>query len=106
MRMPEARKKSLALSLQNIYETLAISWPTVIEALRGAVTKERCDDRLAGWCQRMVANTGATVEIVGKEHLASGKTFLVMSNHQSLYDVPFLFKAIGGNGNLRMITKK
>ncbi len=35
--------KSLALSLRNIYETLAVSFPTVVDAVRGRVTKELCD---------------------------------------------------------------
>lgn len=96
--------KSLALSLHNIYETLAISWPTVVDAVRGRVTKEVCDDRLAGWAERIVVDSRIDVEVVGREHLSGGRTYLVMSNHQSLYDIPILFYAIGSN--LRMITKK
>jgi 1-acyl-sn-glycerol-3-phosphate acyltransferase len=96
--------KSLALSLHNIYETFAISFPTVVDAVRGRVTKEICDDRLAGWAERVVLNSRMEIEVRGREHLASGRAYLVMSNHQSLYDVPVLFAALGSN--LRMITKK
>jgi 1-acyl-sn-glycerol-3-phosphate acyltransferase len=33
-----------------------------------------------------------------------GETYLVMSNHQSLYDIPVLFQVVGPN--IRMITKQ
>jgi 1-acyl-sn-glycerol-3-phosphate acyltransferase len=94
---------SLALSLHNIYETFAISFPTLVEALQGKVTKEVCDERLDRWSGNIVRNARIELDVHGKEHLGEG-TFLVMSNHQSLYDVPVLFHVIGPN--LRMITKK
>jgi 1-acyl-sn-glycerol-3-phosphate acyltransferase len=96
--------KSLALSLQNIYETLAISVPTVIDALKGRVTKELSDVRLARWAHAVVQNAHIELQVQGREHLRRGETYLVMSNHQSLYDIPVLFEAIGPN--IRMITKK
>jgi 1-acyl-sn-glycerol-3-phosphate acyltransferase len=93
----------LALSLHNIYETLAVSFPTLVEAAQGKVTKEKCDERLTHWSASVVENARIELEVHGKEHL-DGSTFLVMSNHQSLYDIPVLFHVIGAN--LRMITKK
>jgi 1-acyl-sn-glycerol-3-phosphate acyltransferase len=94
---------SLALSLKNIYETLAVSFPTIVEAAQGRVTKQLCDERLDRWSARLVANAQIDIEVRGAEH-RNGGTFLVMSNHQSLYDVPVLFRVIGPN--LRMITKQ
>jgi 1-acyl-sn-glycerol-3-phosphate acyltransferase len=95
---------SLALSLRNIYETLAISSPTVVDALRGRVTKAACDERLRRWAQACIRNARIELHVSGAERLASGETFLVMSNHQSLYDIPVLFCVAGPN--LRMIGKK
>jgi 1-acyl-sn-glycerol-3-phosphate acyltransferase len=95
---------SLALSLRNIYETLAISFPTVVEAVQGRVTKQICDERLAGWAKAVVENARIEIEVLGREHLKTGETYLVMSNHQSLYDIPVLFRVVGSN--IRMITKK
>jgi 1-acyl-sn-glycerol-3-phosphate acyltransferase len=98
---------SLALSLRNVYETLAISFPTMVEAfgLFGRqVTREVCDRRLAGWSKAVVANARIDVEVQGRENLVDGETYLVMSNHQSHYDIPVLFYVIGPN--LRMIAKK
>jgi 1-acyl-sn-glycerol-3-phosphate acyltransferase len=99
-----ANGKSLALSLQNIYETLAISFPTVVEAVQGRVTKELCDERLARWSHAVVENAHIELHVHGREHLRSHETYLVMSNHQSLYDIPVLFAVIGPN--IRMITKQ
>ncbi len=95
--------RSLGLSLLNIYETLAISWPTVVDAARGRVTKEACDERLAHWSSEIVLNAKIDLHVIGRENMAPGKTYLVMSNHQSLYDIPVLFHVIGAN--LRMVTK-
>jgi 1-acyl-sn-glycerol-3-phosphate acyltransferase len=97
--------KSLALSLQNIFETLVISWPTVVDAFAGRVTMQECNERLASWASEIAKNSAYELEVVGRENLGtSGESFLVMSNHQSLYDIPVLFHVLGPN--LRMITKE
>ena len=96
--------KSLGLSLQNIYETLVISWPTVVDAFAGRVTMQECDDRLTSWAAEIAKNSAYDLEVVGRENLGTRhESFLVMSNHQSLYDIPVLFHVLGAN--LRMITK-
>ena len=102
-RRPRGRK-SLALSLQNIFETLVISWPTVVDAFAGRVTMAECNARLASWAEEIARNSAYELEVVGRENLGTeGESFLVMSNHQSLYDIPVLFHVLGAN--LRMITK-
>src|SRR5689334_3438500 len=101
--MPDAAQKSLALSLHNIYETLAISWPTVVDAARGRVTKVECDARLEHWSGAIVENARMDLHIHGREKMKPGEVYVVMSNHQSLYDIPVLFHVIGPN--LRMVTK-
>ncbi len=102
--MARAGGKSLALSLRNIYETLDISVSTVVDAVHGRVTKDVCDRRLAKWARAVVRNAHIEVSVKGREHLSRGQTYLVMSNHQSLYDVPVLFEVVGPN--IRMITKR
>jgi 1-acyl-sn-glycerol-3-phosphate acyltransferase len=100
----KAGDKSLVLSLRNIYETLAISFPTVVDAIAGRVTKPVCDERLDRWSRNIVANAGMDLQIEGRDNMRPGETYLVMSNHQSLYDIPVLFQVIGPN--IRMITKE
>ncbi len=100
-----AGAKSLVLSLKNIYETLAISVPTMVDAFRGRITKDLCDRRLAVWAHNIVIGNGHfELDVRGRENLLPGETYLVMSNHQSHYDIPVLFEAIGSN--IRMITKE
>ncbi len=96
--------KSLALSLRNLYETLAISWPTVVDAARNRVDKATCDERLARWSKRVVANANIELDVRGLENFDPDARFVIMSNHQSFYDVPVLFAVLGGN--LRMVAKK
>src|SRR5580658_4160815 len=98
-----AQRRSLALSLASVYETFAISWPTVLDAALGRVDKEVCDARLASWCKKVVLHTRMDISVHGRENMKPSTTYLVMSNHQSHYDVPVLFYVLGAN--LRMITK-
>jgi 1-acyl-sn-glycerol-3-phosphate acyltransferase len=102
--MPATRQKSLSLSLHNIYETFVICWPTVIDAVAGRVSMDECDRRLASWASEIAKNCDYELVVIGREHLGDrGEAFLVMSNHQSLYDVPVLFHVLGSH--LRMLTK-
>jgi 1-acyl-sn-glycerol-3-phosphate acyltransferase len=94
--------KSLLTSLWNVYETLAISAPTVVDAVRGAVSFQSCNDRLESWSSHVVRNAEIVLTVRGRDNLA-GRTYVVMSNHQSHYDVPVLFSVLGPN--MRMIAK-
>jgi|HubBroStandDraft_4_1064222.scaffolds.fasta_scaffold37641_2 1-acyl-sn-glycerol-3-phosphate acyltransferase len=94
---------SLVLSLRVVRETFAISWPTVVDAAIGGVTKERCDARLDAWSRAVVAKAGISLEVEGREWRVPGERYVVMSNHQSLYDVPVLFRVFGPD--IRMVAK-
>jgi 1-acyl-sn-glycerol-3-phosphate acyltransferase len=98
-----AQSKSLLLSVAAMYETFLISFPTVVDGALRRVDKDVCDARLDGWSKKIVAHAQMEVEVVGRENLIPGQTYLVMSNHQSHYDIPVMFYVIGPN--LRMITK-
>ena len=102
--------KSILLSLKNVYETLAISVPTVVEGARGTLSKEGSDARLEGWASRVIANTEMMISVSGREHIQSGRlgqgpnTYLVMSNHQSHYDVAVIYYVFGAK--MRMVAKR
>ncbi len=98
------KRRSLLLSLRNVYETLAVSAPTVVDALRGRVTREVCDARLERWASHVVRNAEIVVTVHGRENMAPGRTYVLMSNHQSHYDVAVLFYVLGTN--IRMVAKK
>ncbi len=98
------RKRSLLLSLENAFETLSISAPTVMDALRGRLTREASDRRLASWSARVVANAAITIDTRGQENVDPAATYLVMSNHQSHYDIAVLYSVLGSS--IRMIAKR
>lgn len=96
--------RSILLSLRNVYETLYISTPTVIDAFRGTVTRSVCDERLESWASRVIANTEMMISVTGRENIAPGTTYLIMSNHQSHYDVAVIYYVLGAS--IRMVAKK
>ncbi len=98
-----AQSTSLRLSLAGVYETVLISIPTALEGMVGRTDKRIFDDRLDRWCKRVLARADMDVQVVGRENVRTGQTYLVMSNHQSLYDIPVMFYVLGGN--LRMVAK-
>jgi 1-acyl-sn-glycerol-3-phosphate acyltransferase len=86
-----------------VVQTLRISTPTVVESLLGRVDREVCDARLVSWSRKLLERAHVALEIRGREHVAAGEVYLVMSNHHSLYDIPVLFQAFPGT--LRMVAK-
>jgi 1-acyl-sn-glycerol-3-phosphate acyltransferase len=43
------------------------------------------------WSWLILATTGVVVDVQGLERLERGKTYVFVSNHQSIYDIPVLF---------------
>jgi 1-acyl-sn-glycerol-3-phosphate acyltransferase len=86
-----------------IVETARISGPTLIEGIAGTLTPEICDLRLLSWSDRLLEQAGIHLHVAGLERAPSDEAFVVMSNHQSLYDIPVLFQAL--KRRLRMVAK-
>jgi len=66
------------------------------------------EGRFAHWCARawswlILATTGVDVETRGLDRLVPGATYVVVSNHQSIYDIPVLFRNMPYQ--LRIIAK-
>jgi 1-acyl-sn-glycerol-3-phosphate acyltransferase len=62
----------------------------------------------AHWCARtwsrlILWTTGVTVDVEGLEQLTPGQTYVFVSNHQSIYDIPILFWSLPYQ--LRIIAK-
>jgi 1-acyl-sn-glycerol-3-phosphate acyltransferase len=85
-------------------ETLKVSLPTVVQAARGTLTTRVCNERLDSWSRNLVRQAGIRIEVSGREHIVRDEPFVVLSNHQSHYDIPVLFQALGVP--LRMVAKK
>jgi len=63
----------------------------------------------AHWCARawswlILATTGVDVRITGLERVKPGETYVFVSNHQSIYDIPVIFASLPFQ--LRIIAKE
>lgn len=86
-------------------ETARISWPTVREARRGAVSHAVCDERLRSWAHRLLEHVDAELEVTGLDALRGREgPFVIVSNHESLYDIPCLYSGLPLS--IRMAAKK
>jgi len=95
---------SLDVLARAALETLRISVPTIVQAAAGTLTTEICDRRLDEWSATLVRQAGISIDVHGRERLVPGEAFVVMSNHQSHYDIPVLYQAL--RIPLRMVAKK
>ena len=63
----------------------------------------------AHWCARawawlILATTGVDVQVEGLERINRGETYVFISNHQSIYDIPVIFASLPFQ--LRIIAKE
>jgi 1-acyl-sn-glycerol-3-phosphate acyltransferase len=75
-----------------------------VDAARGRLTRAAADARLERWASHVTRNTEIVVTVHGREHIGHGRTYVLMSNHQSHYDVAVLYYVLGSN--IRMVAKK
>jgi len=87
-----------------VRETIATSTSTVLDTVRGTITKEACDVRLEQWASRVVANSEMMISVHGRENVDPKTTYLVMSNHQSHYDVAVIYYTLGSR--IRMVARQ
>src|SRR6185369_16898443 len=82
---------------------LKISAPTVVDSVLGRIDLGVCDARLDDWSGQVIARTRMDLRVHGPTP-DWRRAYVVMSNHQSHYDIPVLFRVI--HGRMRMVTKK
>lgn len=87
-----------------VFHTLRICVPTVIQSALGTLRTPVCDERLDSWSRALVRYARIDIAVSGLEHADPDESFVVMSNHQSLYDIPVLFQALRPR-RLRMVAK-
>jgi len=86
-----------------IGETARASAPTVVDGLIGRLTPELCDRRLDVWSRHLLEQARIELRVEGLQNAPPGEAFVVMSNHQSLYDIPVMFQAL--RRRVRMVAK-
>lgn len=94
---------SLLLVPRAFFETARISVPTVLESFLGSLKQETCSKRLSDWSRRILLQAQIQLDVSGTEAIESGQSYVIMSNHQSLYDIVVLFQALPLD--LRMVAK-
>lgn len=93
-------------TIQGIVDTARISVSTVAEAAFGRESDpDRYERRLQWWSHKLLRDAKVDLVVRGKENAGDGsEPLIVMSNHQSLYDIPVLFCSMPGR--VRMVAKK
>lgn len=86
------------------FETVKICVPTIVDGLLGRVSARVCDQRLDSWSKALLRIARIQLETTGREHIVPGESYVVMSNHQSHFDIPVVFQAIGIP--VRMVAKR
>ena len=94
---------SLGILSKAAFETFRISVPTIWDAALQRTNYQRCDARLETWSRTLVSQAGIAIRTLGRENLIQGETYVVMSNHQSHYDIPVIFQAL--SIPVRMVAK-
>ena len=95
---------SVVQTVMGIVDTGRISVPTVVETIFRPLPDEVAEQRLDWWSAKLLRDAAIDLVVKDREHAGDGREpLIVMSNHQSLYDIPVLFQA--GLGRIRMVTK-
>jgi 1-acyl-sn-glycerol-3-phosphate acyltransferase len=95
---------SFAFLVVGAFETLRVSIPSYTEGVLKTARRERTNARIHAWSARLVRGADIELSTEGLEHIQGTESFIVMSNHQSLYDIPVVFQAVPRP--MRMIAKK
>jgi len=100
--------KRLSILFSATFFTLKTSFFAVSVSFRGNLTREITNMKLKSWAKQLLELIGADhkVEYDVPIELEDDRCYILMSNHQSYYDIPLLYMTIPENANLRMIAKK
>ncbi|MBI4511594.1 MAG: 1-acyl-sn-glycerol-3-phosphate acyltransferase [Deltaproteobacteria bacterium] len=85
-----------------IFRTLTTSLGVIKDSLVGA-TPEKHDQRMHDWARYLIERAQIQVAVSG-EPVDWSRTYIVMSNHQSHFDIPVIVRAVPGR--MRMVAKK
>jgi 1-acyl-sn-glycerol-3-phosphate acyltransferase len=83
--------------------TIVLGAASIVSSLfdRRGYFAHRC---ARGWSHLILKTTGVRVSIEGLDRLTAGRTYVFVSNHQSIYDIPIIFDSLPFQ--LRIIAKE
>ncbi|NRA35255.1 MAG: 1-acyl-sn-glycerol-3-phosphate acyltransferase [Polyangiaceae bacterium] len=95
---------SLAILGHAAVQTVRVSAPTMVDEYLGTSSVRVHNARLLSWGRAFCKRAELRLDVAGRENITDGESYIVMSNHQSHYDIPVLFDAL--SIPLRMVAKK
>ena len=95
---------SLLDSVRVLGAMARVTAPTVVEALRGKLSREAVDERARWFGQRTVELLDIHLEARGAERVPLDRAYVYMSNHQSHLDIPVLYASLP-SPTIRMLAK-
>jgi len=99
--------QKLLIFIKIIYSTLRISIGTIFDSYFRGPHRGRDNERLRWWASYILKSINLTFEIFNPQQVKfePGKHYIIMSNHNSHYDIPLMYMAFPST-TLRMLTKK
>lgn len=95
---------SVVAFVRTLAETAKVSAPILVERARGTLKREDVDRRIRRWAKNTVDISGVEIDVCGLENIEDHRTYVVMSNHQSNYDIVAIYYAFPST--LRMVAKQ
>lgn len=94
---------SLFYGLVTALHTARACLPTMLDERLGRLDRRRTSRRLEVWADRVVRHTRIDLHVHGAHHVDPRVPYVMMSNHQSDYDIFVLFRAFPAP--MRMVAK-
>ena len=99
-----ADKHSRLMVYRVFAQTIGYSARVLADAAVGKMSVQSVDRVLERWSRQMYDTGHTSLDMRGMAHARAGQSYVVMSNHQSLLDVPTVIRAFPGS--IRMVSKK
>jgi 1-acyl-sn-glycerol-3-phosphate acyltransferase len=96
---------SIIDSLRVVGAMARITAPSLVEAMRGTLTRSSIDQRARWFGRRVVELLDIDLIATGAEGVPPGRAYVYMSNHQSHLDVAMLYATLP-SPTIRMLAKK
>jgi len=87
-----------------VLATASVSVKTISASVLGRLDRPNVDRLLKGWAQELLDIAEMKVDVHGRDAVDWSRAYIVMSNHQSLLDIPVI--AVTLPGSLRFVAKK
>lgn len=96
---------SLLDSVRVLGAMARISAPSLLEMMRGELSRGMIDERARWFGRRVVELLDIRLDARGAEAVPPGRAYVYMSNHQSHLDIPVLYATLP-SPTIRMLAKK